>query len=98
MLLRHTGTQVLRPACGVALGCLHDGCTPERHTVPLRHTGTQVLCPACGVALGCLWEPIALLLDCTALRPAALEKTFHSICRLYLAVDRGRMEFPLKKI
>ena len=22
MLFRHTGTQLLRPACGVALGCL----------------------------------------------------------------------------
>ena len=76
----------------------------------VRHTGTQqLLCPACGVALGCLWAPSVPLLCCTALQPCALQRLlkktknktkrgFHSIWRRYLPGDRGRIEFPLKKM
>ena len=79
-------------ALGAAGGLIQDGGTPERHSMLLRHTGTQLLCLSCGVALGCLWAPNALL-------PFQKKNGgIHSLWRRYLPEDRGRLEFPPKKI
>ena len=77
MLVSQKRGAMLLVALGPVRGKIHDGNTPERHSMLLRHTGKQLLCPACGVALGCIRaasakRSAALLHIPAALRLAAL--------------------------